>query len=170
MKQHIAVLLAVLLVWTQTPAQSAEERTRETAMEVSWQGLPGVVAGKKVMLIMPDGAELRGDVLAVESSQLVLNVKKTSDKRSHPKGRTEIPRASVTTLSFSSGGHGWSIAGATIGLLGGCAIAAPVAVYSENEDGSASAATVAIVAGAAVGGYFLGRSADRKTITIRVKD
>jgi hypothetical protein len=170
MKPKIAVLLAAILLWTQMPAQSAEVRAREAQVEVSWDELPAVVAGKKVTIVVPDGAELRGNVVAVEANQLVLNVTKTSEKRAHPNGRTELPRASVTTLSFTRTGHTWQTVGAAAGVVAGFGIATPIIMYSENEGNSAGVAAVAAVGAAGALGYFLGRSADRKTVTVHVKN
>jgi hypothetical protein len=52
------------------------------------------------------------------------------------------------------------------------AIAIPIALYSRNEGHADAGAALAVVAVAvpALAGYVIGRSADRKTVTVRVKD
>ncbi len=129
-----------------------------------------MVQGKKIAVVLPDGAHLKGTVLAVESEKLILDVQHTSDKQHYPKGRVEIPRASVRTFSMTVDRVFWKVTGAAIGLGIGLAIAVPVNAYAHNEGDGAPGAIAAIIAVPTALGFLAGRSADRKTVTVTVID
>src|SRR5437899_446923 len=66
-------------------------------LELRWNELAPMVMGQTVELAI-SGANIRGEVAAVRDDALVLDVKKTSDSKSFPKGNASIPKASVTLL------------------------------------------------------------------------
>lgn len=137
---------------------------------VSWSGLGPLVNGRTVAVTLPDGTDLKGKVVEVADSRLVMDVARTSNRNAHPKGRTDIPKASVRVLQVHRSGAKWKVIGTTIGLGAGLAIAAPVNTYAHNEGDGAPLAVAAIVAGPAALGFLAGWAADRKTVTIVVTD
>lgn len=155
MKRVLALLAA--LSCTGFALKAAEE------WQLSWQELGPVVAGKTIQLVLPDGAALRGPVLAVEGGALRMKVRKTSDRGNHPKGITSIPRSSVSSLRLIRRGSKWQVIGAVSGTVVGLFAGAVVAVCS----GSAALA-YATWGGSAVGGYGLGRAGDKSVVLIRV--
>ena len=158
----IAVLLCLALP-LESIAAPKELRT-------TWRELAGVAAGKKISIVLPDGARLRGNVLAVENDKLVLDVTKTSDTRTFPKGTTSLPRASVRSFTMVQTRTLWKIIGTAIGLGGGLAIAAPVNAYAHNEGDGAPLAVATIIAVPTALGFLAGWKADRKTVTVKITD
>lgn len=127
-----------------------------------------VAEGKKIALVLPDGAELRGRVTSVQADALVLDVSKTSGKVAHPKGATTLPRSSVRSFTMGRTGWKWRVIGTAIGLGGGLAMGVFVNTYSHNEGDGAPAAVAAVVALPTALGYLAGWAADRGSVTIRV--
>src|ERR1035437_10779598 len=62
--------------------------------QVSWENLPMVV-GKTVQIVLPGGAVVTGMGAAVESDALVVDVMKTSDRKTCPKGELRVPPAAL---------------------------------------------------------------------------
>ena len=158
--------IAVLLCWALPLECTAAPRELRT----TWRELAGVAAGRKISIVLPDGARVQGKVLAVESDKLMLDVTKTSDKRTFPKGTASLPRASVRSFTMIQTRTLWKIVGTAIGLGGGLAIAAPVNAYAHNEGDGAPLAVAAIIAVPTALGFLAGWSADRKKVTVTITD
>ena len=139
-------------------------------LRTAWRDLAGVAAGKKISIVLPGGAHLRGNVLAVENDKLVLDVTKTSDNSTFPKGTTSLPRTSVRSFTMVRTRTLWKVVGTVIGLGGGLAIAAPVNTYAHNEGDGAPLAVAAIIAVPTALGFLAGWKADRKTVTVTIID
>jgi hypothetical protein len=160
MRKSLALILTLAVF-----AHAAEKPVRTT-----WQELGPLTQGKNVAIVLPNGVNLKGKMIQVENDKLALDVKKTSDKATYPKGQASLPRSSVRTLSMSRRDMKWTLIGTAIGLGGGLALAAPVNTYAHNEGDGAPLAVTLIAVLPAVLGFFLGRHADHKTITINVTD
>ena len=165
MRCQLTACLAGVMLLAGLPLNAAV-----TDVRVTWRELPPVVEEKRIELALPGGAHLRGKLLSIDSGSLVLDVSKTSDRRSYPKGETRIPRASVHSLTIVRTGATWKVACTAIGLAIGLAIAIPVNAYAHNEGDGAPAAIAAIVAVPAALGFLMGRSLDRKTVTVTITD
>jgi hypothetical protein len=116
-----------------------------------------------VRVVMPDGARIEGTATAVEVDALVVEIRKSSNKAAYPKGRFLVPRATLSAVDVDRPSFRWRIVG---GVVGG-GIGALLGVLSVKT-GSVEAIQVVFGAGAAgvpVAGYFMGRAADRHTIT-----
>ena len=83
--------------------------------QVSWEDLPMVV-GKTVQIALPGGAVVTGMGAAVESDALVVDVMKTSDRKTCPKGELRVPRAALHTLKIRSNSRTW-VAGMALGSM-----------------------------------------------------
>jgi len=89
-------------------------------VELKWSELAPLIIGHKVKLVLPGGPEIKGLAVAVREDALVLNVKKTSDRKAYPKGQNVIPRASLSTLQLETKqGSGGRTVGVIAGALGG---------------------------------------------------
>lgn len=149
-------------------ALPVESAAAPKEIRARWSELAGIAVGKSIAVVLPGGAHLRGRVIDVENDKLVLDVTRTSDPATFPKGRGVLPRASVRSFTMTQSRTRWKIIGTAIGLGAGLAIAAPVNAYAHNEGNGAPGAIAAIIAVPTALGFLGGWSADRKTVTVTV--
>ncbi len=173
MRDHIAVFLVILTLAGTTLVRPASAVDEEIA--ISWGELGPFFAGGKIvgtaraMIVLPDGAVVQGRIVTVEQDKLVLDVTSSSDKRAYPKGRTSIPRSSVSTIRVTQMKEATGrIAGTVAGIVGGAAVGAFLALENENPSAAARAGVLALWVGTGVGGYYVGRRFDREAITVRI--
>ena len=93
MIQKAVALMVAFGMLAQQTALAAPKETR-----ITWNELSDLAVEKKVSTVLPDGTRLEGDVLAVRAESLVLDVNKTSNRKLHPKGQQEVPRASISEI------------------------------------------------------------------------
>jgi hypothetical protein len=162
-KYAIAISMMAMLV-TAPWAEAASEQQRH----VKWDELSQLI-GSRVHVVMPDGARIQGRAAALEEDALVLDISKTSNKATYPKGKFLVPRATLKAVDVENDTKHWRIMCLAIGGALG-ALALDFSIAASKKDGFLrSNALEAVFGGAAVaapvGGYFLGRAADRRTIT-----
>ncbi|GEM_PF-6894616 len=129
-------------------------------LELRWTELPHVVTGKRVWLKLNEGTRVSGTVRSVEPTGLQLEIEKTSDKKSFPKGAALIPRNSFKTIQVNKRTtHKGIIIGGAVG--GGVAAAAggTLAAIRKNEggtggDGIIAAATLGPIAIGLLAGWL----------------
>ena len=140
-------------------------------VQVPWDGLPTLVYGKTVRMVVPGGPVVTGKVTAVESDALALRVTRTSDSKACPKGSLRVARARLRTLEVESKGTVWrvigTLGGTALGFVGGAGIAIAID-WNDNRNGAATAAFTGALAAGAVAGYFAGNSADRKWTVVQI--
>ena len=146
-------------------------------IQLPWSEIAALVEHQKVALVLPDAATIEGQVLAVEPDALVLDIKKSSDPRSHPARQSSIPRSSISVLQLKQvkGNRRWlgAAIGAGAGGVAGWLLAEGV-FHVSGEGLNPSKAPVVVgsaaglVAGAAAIGYFAGRKGDRRVTFIKV--
>jgi hypothetical protein len=146
-------------------------------IQVPWSEIAALVEHQKVALVLPDGAMIEGQVLAVEADALVLDIKKSSEPRSHPARRTSVPRSSISVLQLKQvkGNRRWlgAAIGAAAGGVAGWLLAEGV-FHVSGEGLNPSKAPVVVgsvaglVAGAAAIGYFAGRKGDQRVTFIKI--
>jgi hypothetical protein len=158
-----AVLIACLLIAQQSGVAAGKP------LELKWNELSPLIAGRIVELVVPGGATVRGEVAAVREDALVLDVRQSSDAKAYPKGNAAIPRTSVMLLQVQRerGKWGRSI-GTTLGVITGLGLGGYTAAKTADSAGAGVAIVVAIAGAGAVGGYFAGTALDHKTTEIRV--
>ena len=138
-------------------------------MEVRWNELSPLILGHTVTLVLPGGAAISGQTVAVRDDVLVLDVRRTSDSRVQPKGSATIPRSSVTTIQMQeTRGVGGRVLGTIVGVLVGMVAGGEIVAHSNMSEGPGVSTFTAVGVSGAVGGYYLGKSVDRHTTTIRV--
>lgn len=151
-------LLWTVLLAAAAPAARASDRIVQVdkTYRLEWEELSRVTRGRRVDLTLPSGTQLRGTVVAVEPDDLVLDVRKTSDKRAVPKGHYAIPRADVTRLRVTEKArHTWR----AIGLAVGAGIGTLTAIGVGALTGNAAAAALSVVIPTSVG-YLIGWGGD----------
>lgn len=167
-KTGIAFLLLVTLV-ASFPSQTA---AKSSVVQLRWEELSPLVTGREIGIQLPDGARLKGDVITVRDDSLYMDVTKTSNKLSYPKGQLSIPRASVAAMDLRQikkvRGR---VIGTTVGVVGGVFAAAAVAVGLCRADTCGAAAgwgAIGAGVGIAVLGNRLGHEADMDKMTIQI--
>ncbi|HUB79049.1 MAG TPA: hypothetical protein VMB03_09650 [Bryobacteraceae bacterium] len=160
-KSRVAIGLLLMLGYG-APHLAADSREQR---QTTWEGL-SVVVGHTVKILMPDGARIEGKATGVEVDALAIEIHKTSNKTNYPKGKFLVPRATLKTVDVDRPTGHWR----AIGVSAGGAVGAVVAVLAYELRGfkSGSRWEAGLLVGAAalpVGGYLLGRRADRRTIT-----
>ncbi|MDE2964765.1 MAG: hypothetical protein OXU26_12700 [Acidobacteriota bacterium] len=140
----------------------------EMRLQVRWGELKRVVGGKKAALQLSDGARVEGRVRKVTTNSVVFKVKKSSNQADYPKGKIELPRATVSRIEVRGlKENKWEQVAAAIGtfvgtLLGSVAVLKGGKVH-ESSSNAVIPGSVAIAAGAAVLVY---RGLAPKAITI----
>jgi hypothetical protein len=164
-KQCIAVVV-VLTALGQPSALAGQtpKITGRTPGRLSWSELSPLVVDRKVQTTLPDGTRIQGQALAVRPDALVMDITKTSNRKAHPKGQAEIPRASVTELAVIRDKGPGKLIGGILGTVGG-AFAAGAATYY-GGGGGAAAGWLLILPVSAVGGYYAGKAVDRRVTRI----
>ena len=158
----VAVCVVFCLVGTMAQAESKP-------LELRWNELAPLISGHVVNLTLSAGGSVRGEVAAVRDDSLVIDVRNSSDSKAYPKGSGSVPRSSITLIKAerTHGSWGRSI-GTTLGVLTGLGVGGQVAVNSADSAGAGIAIFLVVAGAISVGGYFLGRSLDRKVTTIRI--
>lgn len=161
----IAVSLVAILFWS-PPGVGAASKEQ---IQITWEGLADVV-GKKVRVVMPDGALVEGRAKAVEVDALVIDIRKSSNKVVYPPGKFLVPRATLRAVDVERNTKRWQlvgvVAGSAVGVLVFIALVARGGVLNPNQR---TGLYMTAGAGIPVLGYFLGRAADRHTITYVIK-
>jgi len=149
----------------------------QTAVELPWSEIAPLIVDQEIAVVLPDTTYIQGKALAVREDALELDVKKTSDRRLHPKGRTTIPRAAASVIElremrqFPIGAIGGGVAGylggALLGAITGMGIEKITGNDTDFPTGALLGGQVGAIAGAVVGGR-LGHNLDRRNILIKI--
>jgi hypothetical protein len=139
---------------------------RQIREQRTWDELARIIPGMSLRLILPDATVINGRAVEVRPDELVVDVRRTSNRLLHPKGRTGIPRSDVTVIELfpERGAVTTPDAGAIGAALGGVAVS-PLLFYLGETDRIPNWAALAIFTGAAAGGAMIanhihGRSVD----------
>jgi len=162
MKRAVSLFLTILIGLT--PVWADERR-------VYWNELSAFVADHAIALTLPDGVRVEGRAIAVEPTQLVMDIRKTSDPGAHPRGRQSIPRSQAQKLVVNRPTIRWRIVGTTVGAVAGVPLGAVVAFEKNGIFGGKGSGTgigVAFIAGLASAGFLIGWAADRRKTTVTI--
>jgi hypothetical protein len=169
MSRHIiqlkyASVLMCALVCSGESALAASNR-----IELRWGELAPVIVNHKVKVVLPGGTEIQGLAVAVRDDALVLNVKKTSDRKGYPTGQNVIPRASLSTLQIDDfRGAGGRTIGVIVGALGGLILGGDLVAHTTNTEAAAISSFLGISTGSAIAGYYAGRARDHNVTMIKI--
>ncbi len=162
----LIALVVTLSSWT-TTLIAAES-------PVSWDELSPLIAGKRVWLPLNDGTSVTGTVHSVSPTALQIEIEKSSDRKTHPKGAATIPASLVSTISMNKlpGNRGKLIGG----IIGGAisVIGAGILAGERSKEGGTAGdgiiATLA-VAPAAIGltlGWWSDRIQAHESVAYRI--
>lgn len=161
-KQFMIVVVALFCL-----SQTVVSADQSNEMSVPWSELGPLITGKKVSLVLPGAVHVQGEVIAVRADSLVLNVSKTADKQAYPKGRTEIPRSSVSVVERKRmPRNAGRIIGTVVGFVGGGI--AGFFLADRYAVGRKAHVSYGTLAGTTALGYYLGHITDREVIYIKV--
>jgi hypothetical protein len=153
----IGISLLIMLGWATPRAGAANKEQRQT----TWEGLAAIV-GKKVRVVMPDGARIEGKATAVEVDALVVEIRKTTNQAAYPEGKFLVPRATLRAVDVDRP----TVHGRIVGVVVGGGIGVLLGVLAKKVGVEALQVTFGAGAvGVPAAGYFMGRAADRHTIT-----
>jgi hypothetical protein len=170
MVRRILAVLVALAVLTQDAAFAEQQRPplKQNQVEITWDELAGVIVQKRISTVLPDGVKLQGEVLAVRPDSLLLYVQKSSQKKLHALGQTEIPRASISEVRvIRHSSPVMRIIGGTLGAIGGVFATGVVAVTTESA-AAVVLCLLLLIPLSAVAGYYAGKAADRRTTRITI--
>jgi hypothetical protein len=144
---------------------------RPTQVRRTWDELSRMIPGMNIRMMLPDTTLIRGRAREVRADALVVDVRRTSDPRLHPKGRTEIPRSDVSTIELflRRSPVAYPDAGAIGAGLGGVAVSPLLLYLGETNKISGLAALAILIGGAAAGALVANRihdTAGRVVITV----
>ncbi len=161
-----ATLLTAALLTPQalTAEQAGAAAGQGQPRGLFWSELKPLLVDKRVAIPLPGGVRIEGRVLAVRTGELIMDVRKTSNRSVYPKGQHAIPRAAVTSLRVITTEGPMKLLGGFAGAVGGIMLIF-LGVYHE----SATLALLALLLGIPVGawgGYHAGKAADREVTEI----
>jgi len=159
-----AVAVPVLLCLLQ-----ASMRAEARPLELKWNELASSILSHSVELTLTGGTRVTGEVAAIRDDAMVLDVKKTSDAKAFPKGNASIPRGSIQLVRLKKSGVWGKTLGTTLGVLTGLTVGGVVVDRANLKGTGPNVSVFLITAGAiSVGGYLLGREADKRETSIRI--
>jgi hypothetical protein len=168
MRYRLFFCLVLATAAALVPAGRCGEKSERRTFHLQWRDLERATRGYRIGLLLPSGIRLQGDVVAFEADELVLDVRKTSDKRAYPKGRSIVPRAEVTRLQIIKTRTTWRKVGTVIGGSIGAGLAVPMVVLAQEGGSNAALTGILSVAVPAGAGYLLGWAADVDVVEIVV--
>jgi len=133
--------------------------------QIAWSDLP-MVFNKNIRIVMPDGTQIEGQAVALETDALAVKVTKTTNANQYPKGRLLVPRATLQAFDIPHTTYYWRTVGVFVGVVGGAVTGVGISATHFGRTSSAAtglATAVAIVV--PVGGYYLGKRADQRVTT-----
>jgi hypothetical protein len=163
-RRSVRVFVLLFLISGRGEARSQKE------MQLKWSELDHVIHNKKVALLLPGGAQVKGKVLAVGREALRLRVSGTSDKKVLARGEREIPRASVSVLHLQHRTKRWRAIltpAIPIVLVGTLAVGAKSASPTPPPQ-VVIGIGMGVTLGGTVAGYYLGRFFDKWDLQITV--
>lgn len=165
----IALLAAFAVLSTQaTQAREDQAILKQRRAELAWSELAAILTEKKISTKLPDGIKLQGEVLSVRPDALVMDVHKTSNRKEYPKGQAEIPRASITEVRVIRDRGPMKAVGGVLGGFGGSAFTTAISIAADSAVVAVTGMLLFVPLGI-VGGYYLGKAADRRNTTISIR-
>ena len=133
--------------------------------------LRDLLSGKRIDASFTDGTRLEGRVKEIQEGLLRVDIKKTSDPNSVPRGLQDIPTDRISTVQFTRYQGNKRLLLGTAFSLGGLGLGARAqTMVNENEVTATSAAAwIGVWSGMTVLGYLWGKKKDKKNVTLVIQ-
>ena len=132
--------------------------------------LRDLLSGKRIDASFADGNRLRGRVKEVQDGLLTVDIKKTSDPNSVPRGLQDLPTDRISTVQFTRYQGNKRVLLGTLGTLGGVGLGGGVATATRGDRSGGAYLTVVIIAiGVGALGYLWGKKKDKKNVTLVIQ-
>ena len=164
MRRTFAAILILLCAGVRLEA-------RDHSLLVRWPDLAPQVNGMKISTVLQDGSRVEGRAISVEPEALIVMVARSSSQ-AYGKGKSTLPRTSVSSIRVSHTGWKWKVIGPIAGFVGMGALGGAVGNRVDRggfifSDGAAVGALAGMVTGI-VAGALIGRWADHHYVTITI--
>ncbi|MBK7927802.1 MAG: hypothetical protein IPJ98_10005 [Bryobacterales bacterium] len=159
-RTSVSVVLLLGLVVSSAEARGPRQQ------RLAWEALGEAVEGKNISMVMPDGTEIRGKVLAVEDDGLRMKVSRTSNEAAVAKGERLIARDQVSVVKLHRSGWKWRV---ILTLVAPVVLVSAIAAAAGDlpEQGAEGGAAIAAGAwGSMAIGYLAGWKLDRQETLI----
>jgi hypothetical protein len=134
-------------------------QAQSTIVRVAWNQIPEVLAGKYALVELESGTTVEGSWTDVIDDAFVMVVERSSGTNKQLKGHQTIARSAVRRVRFREK----RVRGRVIGMLAGYyAIVCIAGAATRSREAMQGWWGIVAVAGG-VGGYQIGKSADRRT-------
>ena len=140
----------------------AEAGKNQPLFRWTWDQLQKTIGQSRVTVTTSDSVRLEGVVLEMTPAEIILDVKKTSDKQLLPKGNTALARGMITSVRLQATHIKGRVVGAATGAGLGSLFAFS-AMYAETSNGATDGQAAAIFAGTAGVAYMIGWLSDRRS-------
>ncbi len=156
--------LLIALLWTAPSSGLSQTKP----LELKWNEVGSIVAGHNIEAMLVDGAQVRGEAVAVREDALVMDIRKVSRTGAYQPGSGAIPRTAISLIKLERSRGGWGrTMGTIVGVLSGVVLGGWAAAHCDTA-GKGIPTFLAISSGMSLGGYYLGRGLDKRTTLIRV--
>ena len=126
--------------------------------------LRDLLSGKRIDASFADGNRLRGRVKEVQDGLLRVNIQKTSDPNSLPRGLQDLPTDRISTVQFTRYQGNKRLLLGTAFSLGGLGLGGGVATATRGDRSGGAYLTVVIIAiGVGALGYLWEKRKTRRT-------
>ncbi len=138
-------------------------------LRLTWSELAPFILRQDVALVLPNGAFIEGNAVAVRSDALVIHVRRTTNAKAYPKGQNDIPRGSVAFLRVTEiRGTAGRLLGGMAGAFLGLELAISAIYQGKLDEQAAVAALLGITAISTAAGDHLGSKLDKRITSIRI--
>lgn len=125
-------------------------------VELRWSELAPLIQGRRVELMLVDGAKLKGEAVVVREDSIVM-------------GNASVPRESVSLIKLERPRGSWGRKlGTVIGVLSGLVVGGYVTAVAVDSAGAGIPLFLGTASGGTLVGYYIGREIDHRTTLIKI--
>ena len=166
--RQVVVLPLCVCLLAAGSAQAAENQVLYVRPSET-ERLRDLLSGKRINASFLDGNRLQGRVKEVQAGLLRVNIKKTSDPNSVPRGLQDLPTDRISTVQFTRyKGYKRLLLGAAA-FLGGYGLAVGIIEGREGYSGVRTATAIGAWSTMTALGYLWGKKKDRKNVTLVIQ-
>ena len=131
--------------------------------------LRDLLSGKRINASFTDGTRLEGRVKEIQEALLRVDIKKTSDPNSVPRGLQDLPTDRISTVQFTRYKGYKRVLLGTAFSLGGLGLGLGVVTEWENQGDKVTAAAIGVWSAMTALGYLWGKKKDKKNVTLVIQ-